>query len=99
MPGMFDEFIKKEDPKKKIDEIAQIAKQEAAPGLFDEFIQKPAEKEPLSSSGLFDEFTQNKSVQPTGMFDDLIKKDAKKSGNNIVSDLIDIVKDSAIADS
>lgn len=97
MPGMFDEFIKKEDPKKKIDEIAQIARQEATPGLFDEFVKKPTENEPLPSSGLFDEFVQNKSVQPTGMFDDLIKKEAKESGNNTVSDLIDIVKDSAIA--
>lgn len=97
MPGMFDEFIKKEDPNAKKQQIVELAKEQPKSGLFDEFVQKPDDNGPLPSSGLFDEFVQNKSVQPTGMFDDLIKKEAKTTGNKLLGDTIDVIKNAAIA--
>ena len=44
-------------------------------GLFDEFLQEPSKPGPVENTHLFDEFQQNASFKPTGMFNDLVKKD------------------------
>jgi hypothetical protein len=95
--GMFDEFVKKPEEAKAEEkkQIIDLAKAQPEPSLFEEFIQKEPEST-IPSSGLFDEFQENKAVRPTGMFNDLIKKESTGDTKKVVSDLLDVAKEVAI---
>lgn len=97
MPGMFDEFLKPKEikPVPYEESVQPIPTQEIpkASGLFDEFVSDPSKDSPVLDSGLFNEFKANNTVKPTGMFDDLIKKEASGEPLKIITSLGKIAKE------